>query len=372
MERHYIHFYSDAYEWGGHEVLSVKVANAIAADQRYRTSFQYFNQNFSEHLDSVIEREVLPYYSESPFPIIRDRIPFKKNIVTKFLAAKRPNAVFLCSGNIERSLPALYAARDLKIPVLGYLPMAYTQHETNGFAGRIRDLLALPIYQLYSSWITISEAQESLLRRYISANTKVFQLPIPLSWDEIQPPHEPSKQLRITTVGRLFFGQKRQDVIPQLAAKLKSKGILIHFTIIGNGPDKSKLTRLIEHYKVQDCIQLIDWLPMSEMKSFLTNSTDLLLIPSRFEGGPTVLFEALACGLSVLIAKEAYTTGYSLPNWMMFEPNQIDDALQKIICLHKNWNKLEYESSRQRLLQRRTIQDFNETTKQIFSTLLSE
>ncbi len=69
--------------------------------------------------------------------------------------------------------------------------------------------------------------------------------------------------------------------------------------IIGEGPLRNELQKLIEENNLQDYIKLL-WRKKPEEVAKYMNIADLLVLPSIKEWNPTVLFEALGVGIPVI------------------------------------------------------------------------
>jgi len=69
--------------------------------------------------------------------------------------------------------------------------------------------------------------------------------------------------------------------------------------IIGNGPDRARLARTIEELGLDECVSMLGH--RSDVKEILP-AADLVFAPSRSEGMPLALIEAMAAGIPVLSA----------------------------------------------------------------------
>lgn len=364
-----IHFYSDAPEWGGHEALSARIASALAESGEWSVCYLFYNKQFDITLSPQVRRVKLPYCASTPFPIIRDRSRVKKKLAKDLLQQETPKLLVICPGNIERCLPAVYAATELRIPLVNYLPMGYTQVESGAVLGALRDRFALPIYKRYQQWIVYSDTQESLLRRFIPRITPVHQIPIPLPWGDCLKARSPGKQLRLATIGRIYFGQKGQDIIPPLAAHLKANGVNASFTVLGAGPHEAILKQMIQNKDVGDLVSIQTWMQPKDVRKLLQEDVDALFIPSHFESGPIVLFEALECGIPVIIADADYVKDYQLPSWMIYKQSSMVDAARAITQLSSAWNEQEFQACRDRIFSSRKDSAFREIVKGVFSSI---
>lgn len=369
MPKPEIHFYSDAPEWGGHEALSARIASALAESGAWSVCYMFYNAQFEKSLAPQVRRLRLSYCASTPFPIIRDRSKSKRIAAKEILLRENPKLFTICPGNIERCLPMVLAASEMGIPMVNYLPMGYTQVESGAVFGRIRDWLALAVYRRYAQWIVYSDTQERLLRRFIPSSVPVHQIPIPLPWGESLAPRKPATALRFGTIGRVYFGQKGQDMIPPLAAFLRNSGVSAHFTILGSGPHETKLQNLVEKNQVQGEVSIRKWVQPEEVRRMLKEEFDALFIPSHFESGPIVLFEALECGIPVIVANADYVEDYQLPTWMVYDKSSMEDAAKKIMQLPKAWNGEEFQRCRERIFATRTDSAFRSIVIQVFSSI---
>ncbi|WP_288786677.1 glycosyltransferase [uncultured Fibrobacter sp.] len=364
-------FYSDAREWGGQEMLSAKMANFVR-DIFPEVIFFHSSAKFLENLSPKIHSVPLPFFASTPFPIFRDRSHQKQKILRELFKKLQVKVLVICPGNIERCLPAVLVAKKMGIRLISYFPMAFTQRESGAPLGLIRDFLARFIYPKISKWIVISKNQEKLLRRFIGPKKQVWILPNPVSWEAILPPKIPIKPLSIATIGRIYFKQKGQDVIPPLARELSRMGFPCSFRIIGEGPNKKTLEKRIHQYGVGNSVQIHSWMPQSELHEILKNQIHLVFIPSHFEGTPMILFESFACGVPVLVADSEYVKEFELPDWMIYNPQDIQDALQKIRNLPESFREDEFMVCRERLFKNRRLDEFEKRTQEIFLQIFQE
>lgn len=72
----------------------------------------------------------------------------------------------------------------------------------------------------------------------------------------------------------------------------------IRLTMVGEGPEKRNLERYAENLNIADRVNLIDWVPRSEVFRYFRDA-DVFLFPSM-EGGGMVVLEAMMLGLPVI------------------------------------------------------------------------
>ena len=113
----------------------------------------------------------------------------------------------------------------------------------------------------------------------------------------------PDKKSIIYT-GRLVY-QKGIDVLICSFSKLNGE-TGCQLIIIGDGPERQNIVRLIDHYQLSKSVILID--EVDGVDSYL-NVADVFVLPSRFEGLSNSLLEAMACGLPVISTRVGGSVG---------------------------------------------------------------
>ena len=89
------------------------------------------------------------------------------------------------------------------------------------------------------------------------------------------------------------------EAVPLLES-LKNMDRNIEVMIYGDGPLKNELNRTIQGNNLNDYVKLKGRIPSHDIVAFVLNNFKLLVLPSKFEGLPTIILEAMACGTPVL------------------------------------------------------------------------
>jgi glycosyltransferase involved in cell wall biosynthesis len=105
----------------------------------------------------------------------------------------------------------------------------------------------------------------------------------------------------ILSVGRVVY-QKGLDIALQALAGLKD--LEWEWRIAGDGPQLPRLQAMIEENGLKDRVHFLGWLKTDELKKQYREAT-LFLFPSRHEGMPNAVLEAMACGLPVAATRVA-------------------------------------------------------------------
>jgi glycosyltransferase involved in cell wall biosynthesis len=110
-----------------------------------------------------------------------------------------------------------------------------------------------------------------------------------------------TRSIRLIFVGRTESA-KGLDVALQAAAELKSRGISFNFDILGNGPERTMFERMAARLELGQTTRFHGWLPRNELNSFYAGA-HFLLFPSRSEGWPKAVSEAMAFGVIPLASR---------------------------------------------------------------------
>mgnify|MGYP001297810768 CR=1 FL=1 len=131
---------------------------------------------------------------------------------------------------------------------------------------------------------------------------KVHAFPVsgilPKDFEGLEPKNKHSDQFQILTAGSLIrvkgFG---------LAIKSFKEFVVNHsearFTIVGSGPEESRLKSLVHDLNLESNIEFLGSLPREHLLRLMSNS-DVFLFPSLRDGGGTVVVEAMAAGIPVV------------------------------------------------------------------------
>ena len=103
---------------------------------------------------------------------------------------------------------------------------------------------------------------------------------------------------RLVNIGRIVE-QKGQAVLIQAAAQLRDRGHAFELVIVGDGPMRAEIERLIEQFRLGDRVRITGYLSNQGVMDQLLAARALVL-PSFAEGLPGVFFEALALGRPVI------------------------------------------------------------------------
>ncbi len=139
----------------------------------------------------------------------------------------------------------------------------------------------------------------------------------------------------ISNMGRLEQ-QKGQDVLIKAFNKVHQKYPEYKLIIYGEGSKEEELRHLIAKLKLEDNVILAGKMPKAILE---VNESEIFVFPSRYEGMPNALLEAMACGLPCISTNcvagpsEIIEDG---KNGILVQVDNIEQIAQKIIYLIEN------------------------------------
>jgi len=111
------------------------------------------------------------------------------------------------------------------------------------------------------------------------------------------------KVFKVLFVSRLIERKGLQFVIPQLPAlrdELEAKGKGLRLTIVGDGPYRDTLEVIAKEHGVSDIIDFVGQKDKDQIVPYYQDA-DVFILPSKKEGMPNVVLEAMACGLPIVM-----------------------------------------------------------------------
>jgi glycosyltransferase involved in cell wall biosynthesis len=157
--------------------------------------------------------------------------------------------------------------------------------------------------------IAITPWENSYIKRYGGKKDKIVNIPngvaeemfVEITENDFRNKHSIDNEKLII----LFFGRfnytKAPDVFVQVAKLLEHKQNKVHFVMCGS--DEGMKKDIIKQIKDFPNFTILDPVYNQTEKIKMYQASDIYLLPSRKEGLPLTLFEAMACGLGIVATK---------------------------------------------------------------------
>ena len=298
----------DSLDFGGHEAMFLRFLPALVdsgAYSRIAMRFPVGNARLEERLrpfgSERFEARGWGFYKRRAEPYLAG---FRRNYARAFrdlLAAERSDAVLLIQGRIENcAVPMLAAPADSFL--ISYVPMAHRMEEL-GRASVPGDTVRRRLYRRPDRFIVPGHAVAAQVARAGGRS------PVSVVENVVDPPSSSGRDVARVAMGldrdarvALFLGRLdvRQKGIDTLLASIRRHAERLGgwtFLFIGAGEGTAECDRLRGELHGRVEIRCVPW---TERPQEALAAADLLLMPSRWEGVPLVMLEAMGHGLPIL------------------------------------------------------------------------
>ncbi len=152
-------------------------------------------------------------------------------------------------------------------------------------------------------------------------------------------------RIELLTVSRLVEWKGIQDVIPYLRPieqHLHEKGIFreLRYTIVGDGPYCGQLMKLADKYTAKGQIRFEGRKNREELIA-LFQQADLFVFPSRREGMPNAVLEAMASGLPILMRESCQGAEELVRENGMLAEEAFEKTLEELVAAGPDiWQKM--------------------------------
>jgi glycosyltransferase involved in cell wall biosynthesis len=194
---------------------------------------------------------------------------------------------------------------------------------------KLRHHLAMCLLFLASAVRPVSPVVMDRLLPYIPKGVMIDHIAVPIPLPKPATlaalrTQEPSPRHNILYVGR-FAPEKNMDTALQTFARLIKDMPDLHFDLVGDGPLRPHIEKLIDDLKISSHITLHGWLKPEQMPAMYSKAA-FLFSPSFSEGLPRVLIEAITLGIPVVAGRNAGSTAIFRNTTAAFvhEPLDID------------------------------------------------
>jgi glycosyltransferase involved in cell wall biosynthesis len=178
-------------------------------------------------------------------------------------------------------------------------------------------------------------------------------------------------------VGRLTKQKGLDDLLHAITRSHASAGRELHLVVVGDGPDRQKLERTADELGIAGrCVfvgQVEDPRPYYEI-------ADALVVPSRWEGTPNVLLEAMASGTPTIASAVDGVKDIAdrYPGVQLFEPHNIDDLVHRLEAYDADPEEAQLLSRKAQVLVQKEltwesmVDNYDELLNSLLETALSD
>ena len=325
---------------GGAERVSITIARLVGKEG-YNVEFVNFGFRVGEMLDWI----------ESEFKMTCLECGRVLNAIPKLIAFMKahPDSIYFSSRE-HVSIVGMLAAKMAKRPIVVRIPNMPKNKLSKGIAG-----LKMIVIKFINQWLLKSakiivaqnvEMRNQILEYYRLPNDKVVAINNPVDADYVRASAEGSKnpfhsgEVNFLNVCNIAYS-KGLDVLESAWPKVKAAIPNAHMNIVGrNTSDYAQ--ELIA--KAQSLSEFTFWGFQSNPYSFLKHC-DVFVLPSRMEGFPNVILEALcfnrpvASTTCVAVIKDIIQQGSNGYYCNIEDPDALADCMIKAAELKNIENK---------------------------------
>jgi glycosyltransferase involved in cell wall biosynthesis len=321
--------------------MAIEAMKVLSKEYAIFVVLSSFNSVFIEKLkdfNNIIVYKI-DYYSNR-LQIIKNFFSFKcKSELWKFAKQINPDLCVAVQGTIDTSFLMLNICKKNNIKCVSYIPMAHDLKKTSKhkFIGLVKDIIRVYYYLVPDIFITINEViAEQIFTK--SNNKNIFVVRNGIHFDNYtrynkkacRKKHEiPEDAYVMGYIGRIELWHKGLDYYISFLYKYADRYPNIIFLFVGSGSKKAEN----DLRKIVSLKKNIKHIPWTNNVSEIYSLIDCYIIPSRFEGCPITMIEALFFDVPV-IASNIPEVACFLPNHNLFRikdynqmNNKIDAAL---------------------------------------------
>lgn len=349
--------YDDNPGFGGHQVQAVHAVGALASTSSIETVFilDPANEMLAENVARIKSCRMM----ESPRATCHPQIPMHlgnrpetEKLATLFKTFGA-DLILCIQGNIEQSALAIPAAQRAGIECISYIALPHRMAAIGAKMGVLRDLLASRyLLNAPTRYITISEGMADLLRER-GAHQSISVVPNGIEMPPSPQPVRDKNPRVLGMLGRIEFKQKRHDLMLKAFSEFPVAFSDCRLIIAGDGPDRDRLEQLTARSSRKNDILLQPW--QHDISTFFS-TIDMLVIPSRYEGVPLVMLEALARGVPVIGSNRDGMPDILPADWT-FETGNAEALANTFSRVRKTW-KNDIGAVQQRILSEHSMEAF--------------
>ena len=148
-----------------------------------------------------------------------------------------------------------------------------------------------------------------------------------------------NSEINILFVSRLIERKGLQFVIPRLKTIIENCDKKIRLVVVGDGPYREQLENMALENDVTEYISFEGYKDKTELPEYYHNA-DVFILPSKKEGMPNVVLEALSCGLPIVMTPCEGAKELISDNGIIANQQEFVDALEKLLQDESSMKKM--------------------------------
>lgn len=337
-------FYDDGSSFGGHHVTVIDAIQYLVENTDIDVGFLFYEGNIRLHERlNLIKQEggiiaLYPMkYKQAKLKTIGALFSSSIRKIKDLMTKINPDIVIVAQGSIEMCSLGVLAAKRGNYKTVSFIALPQKISVMKGKMALLRDIINLYYYRLPDGFITISNSAKSMLIQHgVKSKISVAYCGPNLKLCKLQDRSEARSKYGIdkgdyvvALIGRIQFVHKGHDFlidsISKHLGKLEKENIRLIF--VGDGPDESLLKSMIKSKNLNNIVSFVPW---GNDLSYIYSAIDMLIIPSRFEGIPLVMLEAMYYGIPI-VASNLDGIAEVLPREWLFQYGDGDSLIETLL-----------------------------------------
>ena len=216
-----------------------------------------------------------------------------KRITQLRRAIRDSNPDVIISFTDKTNVLTMIATRRMSLPVV----LAERSDPWHQSIGRIWSRLRRRFYPSCAAIVVQTDSIREFFTAFVK-NKPIRVIPNCI-WnvpDVVEKTRSAEQRRQVASLGRLSI-EKGYDLLIKAFAKISDNHLDWDLVIAGTGNQQDEIEKLIDELGLSERVQLLGW---TNKPTEILQRSDLFVLPSRYEGFPNALLEAMAHGLAVI------------------------------------------------------------------------
>lgn len=255
-----------------------------------------------------------------------------------YLKKNKPRFVILSQGNNFDGMHYARACADIKIPyaILSHKAIDYFWPHPD-----VRSWMSKTFKQAKKCFFVSPQNQRLTEEQFGFRfnNAEIVANPTKIKPEVLPYPHS-SDGYRLACIGRLFVSEKGQDILFRILSLKKWRDRNLNISLVGSGRDHDGLKEMANLLNLKN----VTFLGFRHDIKDILKTHHALVLPSRNEGMPLVVIEAMAAGRMVITTRAGGSVNLLEEGKTGFIGNatlqSFDEALERAWIQRENWQKM--------------------------------